>query len=118
MTNDEYRDKIRDECDECGIPVEEMELCMLGLDVTALFPSLSPKRTAEIVRKKMMRSPMKIQGFNWKMGLVYITMNKHLTSNLGSLWKILPYRKNVGGTTPGMSSKGMSSKSGSVSLYP
>ena len=48
------------------------------------------------------------------MGLVYIKMNRHLTSNLKSLWKILPFRRKVGGTEPGMFSKGMSGKSGRI----
>ena len=34
-------------------------------------------------------------------------MNKNLTGSLGSLWKILPYRRKVGGTQPGMTSRGM-----------
>ena len=74
-----------------------MELCLLGLDVVALFPSMTSKRTGEILRKRMMKSKMEVRGFNWRRGLVYIVINKHLTSNIGSLWKILPYRKKVGG---------------------
>ena len=85
-------------------------MCLLGLDVEALFPSMSSKKTGEIVRKRIMRSGIEVKGFNWKLGLVYIVINKHLTSNLGSLWKILPYRRKVGGTTPGMASKGMQRK--------
>ena len=34
-------------------------------------------------------------------------MNKNLTGSLGSLWKILPYRRKVGGMQPGMTSRGM-----------
>ena len=114
LTAEEYEKRIKAECDECGGPVEEIEMCLLGLDVTALFPSMTAARTGRIVRKRLMRSSMKIQGFNWKIGLVYIVMNKHLTSDLGKLWKILPYRKKVGGTTPGMASRGMQSKGGDV----
>ena len=43
--------------------------------------------------------------------MVYIVINKHLTSNLGSLWNILPYRRKVGGTAPGMMSHAMQGKS-------
>ena len=41
-------------------------------------------------------------------------MNKHKTSNLGKLWKILPYRRKMGGRTPGMSSKAMQSRDGEL----
>ena len=69
---------------------------------------MSSARTGEIVRRRMMKSRMIPEGFNWKMGLVYIRMNKHLTSSLGTMWKILPFRKKVGGVEPGMSSAAMS----------
>ena len=87
--------------------MEKMELCLLGLDVVALFPSMTSKRTGEILRKRMMKSRLEVKGFDWRRGLVYIVINKHLTSNLGSLWKILPYRRKVGGTAPGMMSQTM-----------
>ena len=111
-TDEERKQRIEEDCDNCGPGVPEIDLCMLGLDVEALFPSLTAARTGEIVRKRLMRSPMKVEGFNWRMGLVYITMNKNLTPNLGKMWKILPYRRKVGGTAPGMSSKAMSGKNG------
>ena len=44
------------------------------------------------------------------MELVYIAMNKNLTSNLSGMWNILPYRRKVGGTQPGMTSQGMMGK--------
>ena len=85
-------------------------MCMIGLDVEALFPSLSSKKPGEIVRKRIMMSSVQLRGFNWKLGLTYIVIKKHLTSNIGTLWKILPYRRKVGGTTPWMASKGMQGK--------
>ena len=39
------------ECSRCGPPVEKIELCLLGLDVVALFPSMTSKKTGEILRK-------------------------------------------------------------------
>ena len=114
VQNEELKRLISNECDECGPPVEDLEFCLLGLDVSALFPSMSAKRTGEILRSRMMKSQMEVKGFNWRMGLVYILMNKHLTTNLGKMWKILPYRKKVGGTAPGMASQGMSGKNGKV----
>ena len=106
--------RLGETCKDCGGEVEELEMCLLGLDVTALFPSMSAKRTGEIIRRRMMRSKMKVDGFDWRRGLVYIQMNRHLTGNLGGMWKILPYRRKVGVTAPGMSSKSMSGKSGKI----
>ena len=51
------------DCEHCGPPVEDLEMCMLGLDVEALFPSMTSARTGEILRKRMMRSSMKVEGF-------------------------------------------------------
>ena len=112
LSRDEIEQRITQDCDDCGPPVGmEMEkMCLLGLDVVALFPSMSAKRTGEIVRKRLMKSKMTFSGFDWKRGATYIVINKHLTSNIGSLWKILPYRKKVGGTQPGMTSQGMMGK--------
>ena len=61
-----------------------------------------------------MKSTMNPEGFNWKMGLVYIRMNKQLTPGLGKMWKILPFRRKVGGVEPGMTSAAMSGKRGEV----
>ena len=41
---------------------------------------------------------------------MYIAINKHLTGSLGNFWKILPYRRKVGGTAPGMMSQAMQGK--------
>ena len=113
-TEEEMAQRMKEECEDCNGVVEELEMCLLGLDVAALFPSMSAKRTGDIIRRRMMRSSMQIDGFDWKRGLVYIHMNRHLTGNLGRLWKILPFRRKVGGTAPGMGSRGMSGKSGSI----
>ena len=85
-------------------------MCLLGLDVVALFPSMSAKKTGEVVRQRLLKSKMKFSGFDWRRGAVYIVMNKNLTGNLGPLWKILPYRRKVGGKQPGMTSQGMMGK--------
>ena len=115
MINEEQMKKMmKEECGECGPKVEDLEMCLLGLDVEALFPIMTAARTGKIVRNRMMKSKMKIEGFDWRRGLVYIKMNKHMTSDLNSLWKILPYRKKVDGVTPGMASQGMTGKRGKI----
>ena len=80
----------------------------------ALFPSMMAARTAEIVRKRIMGSKIKLDGFDWRVGLVYIQMNRKLTPNIGRFWRILPQRRKVVGVTPGMSSRGMSVKDCSI----
>ena len=46
------------------------------MDAVALFRSLSGKNTAKIVKKKIIESDMKCEGFNWKKAAVYIINNK------------------------------------------
>ena len=57
------------------------------------------------MRKRVEISPIELRGFNWKQGARYIVMNKHLTSDLGELWGVLPFRRKTQGVTPGMSNK-------------
>ena len=108
----ELEKRITQDCEECGPPIgmEMGKMCLLGLDVVALFPSMSSRKTGEIVRKRLMKSKLSFSGFDWRRGAAYVVINKHLTSNIGSLWKVLPYRKKVGGTQPGMTSQGMMGK--------
>ena len=90
------------------------ELCLLGLDVTALFPSMTARRTGEIVRRRVMASKIDPKGFDWKLGATYIVVNRHLTSQIGDLWKVLPYRRKVQGREPGMTGEAMTSRKGRV----
>ena len=114
ISEEEYQRRIRDSCESCGGLEEEQEMVKLGLDVEALFPSMTAARTAEIVRKRIMGSKIKLDGFDWRVGLVYIQMNRKLTPNIGRFWRILPQRRKVVGVTPGMSSRGMSVKDCSI----
>ena len=107
---EEIEKLLRNSCQECGPQVEDFEVSMRGLDVQALFPSMTARRTGMIVRERLNKISWEIEGFNWKMGLVYIRMNRNLTPNLGGLRKILPFRKKVGGVEPGMTSEAMIGK--------
>ena len=97
LEKEEIEERMKGSYQECGPQVEEFEVSMLGLDVEALFPSMTARRTGMIVRERMQKSHMKLEGFNWRMGLVYIRMNRNLTPNIGGLWKLLPFRKKVEG---------------------
>ena len=116
ICGEDLREKLEQDCDDCGqgIYMEDREMCLLGLDVVALFPSMKSKNTGLIIRKQVLKSPLKIKGFNWKQGARYIVVNKKYTGDLGCIWKILPYRRKVNGTAPGMKSKEINSKKGDI----
>ena len=76
---------------------EEEESCLIGCDVVALFPSLTSRRTGEIVRERLLKSKLEFPGFDDKQGRRYIILNKHLTGDLKKIEKILPWRRKEGG---------------------
>ena len=106
--------KIRErECRKCGdgVSEEENQYALVGMDAVALFPSLSGKTTANIVRKRVFESEVSWEGFNWKKAAIYIIANKHLVGKISrETRKFLPLRKKNQGVTPGMGSKGLSIK--------
>ena len=75
---------------------------------------MSSAETGRIIRRHVLKSPIKMEGFDWKQGARYVVINKEYTSDLQCLWGILPYRRKVNGTTPGMRSKDINSKEGNV----
>jgi hypothetical protein len=115
---EELRCRMESDCEECGegMFIEDQEICLLGLDVVALFPSMQSKTTGKIIHQQVLKSPIDIQGFNWKQGARYIVVNRKYTGDLKCLWNILPWRRKVGGTAPGMKSKEMNSKTGNVEM--
>ena len=79
-------DMLRQDCeeDDCcgrGWVREDYTLCIIGNDVVSLFPSLDSLDTGKIVREEVARSTMSMDGFNMKLGVKYIVMNKEYTSN-------------------------------------
>ena len=112
----EWRDRMEEDCVECGPGIfwEDQEICLLGLDVVALFPSMSSETTGKIIRKHVLLSPIKIEGFDWRQGARYVLVNKRYTSDLACLWGILPFRRKDKGTAPGMKSKDINSKKGDI----
>ena len=106
---------IEKDCEECGrgVSKEDRILVLVGMDAVSLFPSMTSKTTARIVREKIEKSEMKMDGFCWKKAMAYIRMNKHLTSKISkNLKKYWPIRKSNKGTEPGMSSEGMKGRAG------
>ena len=79
---EEEKEKLdKEDCAECGpgIREEEKTLVLVGMDAVALFPSLTSKRTAKIVREMITKSKIKVEGFNWHKAMVYVKLNLHLT---------------------------------------
>jgi hypothetical protein len=75
--NYEYKARLGEDCEDCGDGIDEkdLEVCLLGNDVVALFPSIKSKSTGKIVRKRVEISPLEFKGFNWKQGARYIVMH-------------------------------------------
>ena len=104
-------EEMRKECTECGLGVEEEEYVMVGMDAVSLFPSLSSRRTARTVGERVRKSSLKMNGFNWKKGILYIMMNKKLVTKISTrIKRYFPIRKSRQGTEPGMSSQGLKRK--------
>ena len=99
--------RIKSDCEECGSPVDkkELERVLLGNDVVGLFPNIKSRNSARIVRNKVEQSGVKFEGFDFKQGGRYIVMNKRYTGHLKPLWNVLPWRRKLKGTAPGMTGK-------------
>ena len=100
------------DCVECGGEwvKEDYEICLIGNDVKALFPNIKSATTGKCVREEVERSPLEIEGFNYKYGLRYIAMNKKYTGNLAPIQHLLPWKKKSPGVAAGMKSRFINSK--------
>ena len=102
----------REDCVFCGpgIDPEMPRMSLVGMDAVALFPSLSGRKTSEIVGRRVAASPMKMDGFSWRRGMVYVKTNRRLVREIPKeLKKYLPLRKSSNGVEPGMASKSLRS---------
>ena len=90
---------MNEDCEECVVRVsyEELEMVLAGLDVVGLFPAIKSKTTGAIIRKMVLKSGITVSGMCWKNAARYITMNKHLTGDLGPVSRFLTWRRNGGG---------------------
>ena len=113
---EKIKSKLRESCEECGTGIsdEERNMCHLGLDLVALFPSMTSQSTGEIVRKRTLLSEMKMLGFEWREGARYIAISKHLTGPLGDLKKVIPAKRKVGGVMPGITSQDVNRKKSKI----
>ena len=84
-------EKMRNDCQDCGdgIAEEDLEMCLLGLDVVGLFPAMKEKNSGRILREQSVKNPMIVKVFKWKEGAMYIRVHKHLTGDLRKVAKFL-----------------------------
>ena len=110
----EAKNILSEACMECeeGLDEDNMKMCILGLDLVALFPNLKSKNSGVRLRHQVMKGEINIKGFKWKKGARYIVINKRYTGPLGSLWHVLPYRRKVGGVAPGITAPEVSDPDG------
>ena len=88
-------EELRTTCKECGpgIKNEDIEYSVIGNDVKALYPSITSENTGRIIRKRIERTNLEFEGFDWKKGAAYIAMNTNLTSEIEEIEHLLPVRK-------------------------
>ena len=112
IDNEKMREKMKEDCEECGqgLYEEDRQMCLIGNDVVALFPSIKSQNTGRIVRKRIEKSPLKFEGFEYRHGARYIVMNRKYTGDLKELWGVLPYRRKVNGVAPGMTGKAINDR--------
>ena len=104
--------RMEQDCEECGrgIHEEDQQMCLVGNDVVALFPSILSRSTGIIVRNRAEKNPLEFKGFNYKQGARYIKMHEHLTCNLHEIKDILPKRAKKKGVAPGVTGEGVMNK--------
>ena len=81
-------------------------MSLVGSDVVALYPSLTSKRTGEIVRESIENSEVTFEGFNDEKGRAYIGMNRSYAGNIEEIEHTLPTRASNKVSTPTMASVG------------
>ena len=71
------KEAMKMECEECGDGLDEddLEMCILGLDVVGLFPAMKSKNSGAILRRQSVKGPLKVRGFKWRHGARYIRVN-------------------------------------------
>ena len=80
---------------------------VVGSDVEALYPSLQDTKVAEIVFNAIMETKVGFEGVNYQEGARYIVLNcTEQECRLGPLGRVLPRRRFVNGTRPGVTGAG------------
>ena len=84
---------------------------IIGSDVESLYPSLEAIEVAEIVYEAMLETEVSFDNINWTEGSKYITLTStEQECRVGPLKRILPKRRHVNGTRPGITGEDPLSK--------
>ena len=82
-------------------------LGVVGADVEALYPSLEAIQVANIVYQAIMETDIGFEGVNYLEGARYIALTSSAQEcRLGPLGRVLPRRRHVNGTRPGVTGAG------------
>ena len=67
------RSVLNQTCENCGetLSIRDVETCVFGNDVVALFPSIQAEKTGEIIRDKVEKTEVDFEGFNDKIGYIF-----------------------------------------------
>ena len=80
---------------------------VVGSDVEALYPSVEDTKVAEIIFQAIMETKVEFEGVNYQEGARYIVLNcTEQECRLGPLGRILPVRRYVKGSRPGVTGAG------------
>ena len=78
---------------------------MIGSDVVSLFPSLSARNTAKIVREQVQKSPITWQKIDVDWLRLYVHLNRESADDISEIMHLLPNkRKGRRGKESGMGS--------------
>ena len=84
---------------------------VVGSDVEALYPSLEAVEVAEIVYEAVLKTKIKFENIDWVEGCKYIAITStEQECRLGPLKRVLPRRRCVTGTRPGITGEDPLSK--------
>ena len=87
------------------------KILIVGSDVEALYPSLDAIEIAEIVYDAVMRTKVRFENIDWMEGCKYIALTStEQECRIGPLKRVLPTRRSVNGTRPGITGEDPLSK--------
>ena len=82
-------------------------MVLVGSDVEALYPSLEDTKVADTIFRAIMETEVGFDGIDFQEGVRYIALNSTAKEcRLGELRRVLPRRRHVNGTRPGVTGEG------------
>ena len=96
----ECNKKLREEWTESD------KVGIIGCDANALFPSLSARNSARIVREVFLESPMEVEGADYRSAAMYVRFGMTDTEiRAQGLSRVMPRRRYARGAAPRIISK-------------